>query len=364
MRGRRGVLAFEERRRGRDQILLVRTRNGGRTWSRPVRPTGRPRRSTDEWWPAVALNAGGRVTVAWVDRSSGAERVYYSQSTNGGRSFGPPRPIAASAGAQWKPALAAGRGATVHAAWIDERTRHPDGGLPQAGVWYSRLPEAPRRLDGGTPAPLASKMANAWSPSVAARGNGVLVSWTSFLRYDWDVFSRLSRDGGATFGPQADLNNTPATDEALNDRPRAAFAGRTPLVTWTDFRKRDSANLVPHQQYDTYLATPGGANRQVDPYGRRQLSTFSPAICGLANGDALVAFQDAGSGQNDVRVVRMRRNGRRGRTRRVDDAGRRGGNAWRPQLACARDRVLAAWEDERDGPAQIYTARALVSSIR
>jgi len=159
------------------------------------------------------------------------------------------------------------------------------------------------------------------------------------------------------------VNDTPAKDEAIDDTPRTAFAGRAPLVAWTDWRKRDSASLVPHQEYDTCLASPGRTNRQVDPYRRRKLSTFSPAICGLANGDALVAFQDAGSGQSDIRIVRMRRHGRRGRTRRVDDAGRRGGNAWRPQLACARRRVVAAWEDERDGPAQIYTARACAASL-
>jgi hypothetical protein len=109
---------------------------------------------------------------------------------------------------------------------------------------------------------------------------------------------------------------------------------------------------------------PGGANRQVDPYGGRQLSTFSPAICGLPGGDAVVAFQDAASGQNDVRIVRMQANGGRGRARRVDDAGRRGGNAWRPQLACGPRRILAVWEDERDGPAQIYSARAPTRRIR
>jgi hypothetical protein len=190
------------------------------------------------------------------------------------------------------------------------------------------------------------------------------VTWVGFLRYDWDVFSRISRDRGATFAPQADVNDTPAADEAIDDSPRAAFAGRTPLVAWTDWRKRDSAGLVPHQEYDTYLATPGGPYRQIDPYGGRQLSTFSPAICGLANGDSLVAFQDAGSGQNDIRIRRMRASGRRGRTRRVDDSGRRGGNAWRPQIACARRHVVAAWEDERDGPAQIYAARARVTRIR
>ena len=67
--------------------------------------------------------------------------------------------------------------------------------------------------------------------TVAARGNAVLGTWVGFLRYDWDVFSRLSRDGGATFASQADVNDTPPADEAIDDSPRAAFAGRTPGTT-------------------------------------------------------------------------------------------------------------------------------------
>src|SRR5207248_2426009 len=81
LRGRRGVLAFEEHRRGHDQVLLARTGDGGRTWSRPVRPTGRRAGAVDEQWPAVALGAHGRVTVAWNDDSSGVQRVYLARST-------------------------------------------------------------------------------------------------------------------------------------------------------------------------------------------------------------------------------------------------------------------------------------------
>jgi hypothetical protein len=382
LRGRRGVVAYEERRRGRDQILLQRTRDSGRSWSRPVRPTGRPRGSTDEWWPAVALGSGGRVTVAWVDRSSGRERAYFSRSTNGGRRFGPPRPLDAAPPpevAQWKPALAQGRGDLVHAAFVDERPpRSAVDDLPEAHLYYARIrggaPEPARRLDTAAPAPLAERLDNSWAPSVAVSGDRVLVAWLDFAEYDWDVYSRVSGTGGESFGEEVEVSDAedddPSTsgvneqDEALTDTPRATFAGGAPLIAWTDWRKRVTGTVKPHQLYDTFVARPGGRNLQVDPHGERQVSTFSPAICGLPGGDALVAFQDASRGQNDVRIVRMRSGERRGRTRRVDDAGRRGGNAWRPQLACSGGRVLAAWEDERDGPPQVYAAVARAARIR
>ena len=377
MRGRRGVIAFEERRRGRDQILLVHTRDGGRTWSRPVRPTGRPRRATDEWWPAVALGGRGRVTLAWVDRSSGRHRVYVVRSLSGGRRFGRPRPLDAAAppsAAQLKPALAQGRGDQVHVAFIDERDAFADGGAPQAGLRYARIlrgvPQVSRRLDSPGPRPLAARLDNSWAPSVAARGGRVLVTWLDFRNYDWDVFSRESGDDGKSFGAERQVNDTPSDqgagdgeNEALNDTPRAAFTSGGPIVAFTDWRKRASAETQPHSLYDTYVATPGGRNRQVDQHGARQVSTFSPAVCASGE-DLLVAFQDASRGQNDVFVTRVRGGSERGRARRVDDAGRRGGNAWRPQLGCAAGRVLAAWEDERDGPPQIYFARTRAARLR
>ncbi len=366
------MLAFEERRGGRDQVFLARSRDGGRTWSRAVRPTGRPPGSPDEWWPAVARGARGRVTVAWVDDSSGRERVYFSQSSDGGRTFGAPHPLDPSPPrgvAQWRPALAyASARDDVHAAFVDERERSQDDDLPQAHIYYTRIrsgsPEPARRLDTGEPTALAAKFDNSWAPRLASRGSRVLLTWTDFENYDWRVYSRLSQDGGDSFGPQTAVNNTPTDVESLDDSPDPALGGTTSFVAWTDFRKRDTTGPLPHPAYDIYLATPGKQNLQIDPYGARQVSTFSPSACASKSDDVLVAFQDASRGQNDIRIVSVAGGTRRGRARRVDDTGSRGGNAWRPRLGCWGSRVLAVWEDERDGPPQIYSAVASVRRLR
>jgi hypothetical protein len=360
-RGRHVVAAYEERRGAHDRVFVVRSSDGGRTWSDPKRAA---RAGVDQWWPAVAVGAKGRVTVAWVQ----GESAVFVRSTDRGRTFGSLSQIDSSGeAAQWKPALAQGRGDVVHAAWIDERARGRDR-LPQAHVYYARIkrgdPSAASRLDTGDPVPLATKFDNSWAPSVASRGSRVLVTWLDFLNYDWDVFSRLSTDAGRRFADQQLVNDTPEDDEELADTPRAALGRAAELVAWTDWRKRDSSATTPHQMYDIYLSRPGKANVQVDPYGTRQLSTFAPDVCAVGRGDALVAFQDAGKGQNDIRAVFMKGGTKRGRARRVDDAGRRAGNAWRPRLACAPGRVLALWEDERDGPAQIYFARAKLKRLR
>lgn len=380
MRGRRGVVAWEERRGARQQVLLARTRDGGRHWSRPVRPTGRRAGAAAEEWPSVAVGGRGRVTVAWNDDSTGTQRAYLAASSDGGRRFGAPRALdagAPAAAAQWRPALAQSSGDVVHAVFVDERDRFGDGGLPQAGVRYARVtggaPGPSRRLDGGQPVPLAATLDNAWAPRVAVRGKRVLVAWLDFRNYDWGVFSRVSADGGATFGAQQRVTDNREDDpstgsvdeqaEELASSPDPVLLPGGPLVAWSDWRKRQSAALQPHQGYDIFAAVPGASNFQVDPYGARQVSTFSPSACASGR-DALVAFQDASRPQSQIRLVRVHR-GRAGRRAlRVDDGGRRAGDAWRPRLACSGGRVTAAFESERDGPGQIYVARARAKRLR
>jgi hypothetical protein len=102
----------------------------------------------------------------------------------------------------------------------------------------------------------------------------------------------------------------------------------------------------------------------VDGHGAAQVSAFSPALVALPRGQALVAWQDMARGPGQIRIARVRRGRAAGRARRVDEAHNGSWSAWRPALALTRGRVVCAWEDERDGPAQIYVASARTSRIR
>jgi hypothetical protein len=357
MSGRRVALAWEER----DRVFVARSDSAGRRWSKPM-AVAPPKDGGKQEWPAIALSPSGRVTVAWSDTRTGTPRVMYARS-RGSKGFATARALDASApptAAQSKPALAQGRGGLVHAVWIDERERSADDDLPQAHVLYKRVgaKRAGKRLDTGTPVALAARSDNAWAPRIASTGKRVLVTWLDFEAYDWGVFSRLSSTGGQTFGKQVRVTSDTADQEELADSPAPALPARgKPLIAWTDWRKRDSSGTKPHEEYDTFVASPGGKNHQADPYGGKQVSTFAPSICLSRRGRATIAFQDAAAGRSVVRAVTVRgAASKRGRARLVSDAGARGGNAWRPQLACSGGRVVAVWEDERDGPARLYSS--------
>src|SRR5204862_3800549 len=137
----------------------------------------------------------------------------------------------------------------AYVAWVDERDRFAEDGLPRADVYGANVgetgPGAPVKLDTApTTSDLAAKLDNDWAPSVAAGGSRVVVAWLDFRAYKWDVLRRASTDGGATFGAPVQLNHSPEDLESLDDTPRAGLA----RVAWTDFRK--TRDPLPHPLYD------------------------------------------------------------------------------------------------------------------
>ena len=74
-------------------IVMVASRDGGRTWGPKLRVNDDPPGS-DQALPAVAVDPSGRVHVVWMDRRDGPEpgltaAPYWTVSIDGGRSFRP-----------------------------------------------------------------------------------------------------------------------------------------------------------------------------------------------------------------------------------------------------------------------------------
>ena len=336
-RGDRAWAVFEEGGR----LRLARSSDGARHWA-GARDLGPGE------WPSLAAASGRELWLAYQTRIP-PTRVRVARSTDGGRTFKAVGTVAGGA-AQWKPSIAARGTGGAYVAWVDERDRFAEDSLPRANVYGARVTPAgigaPHRLDTArTTDDHAAKLDNDWSPSVAAHGARVLVAWTDFRAYKWDIVRTLSDDGGATFGPVEQVNRSAPDLESLDNTPRVSLGSGTPLLAWTDFRKtRDPA---PHPLYDIRA----GADRQVDGHGAEQIISAAPALAG-----GLLAWQDHARGVGEILVRRI---GSSARPLRVQDRNALG-NAGRPSIALAGHRVVVAWEDERDGPRQIYVASAPV----
>jgi hypothetical protein len=364
MAGRFVAVAYEQRRGFAHRVMVAASRDGGRHWL--LGREALPNAPGTQQWPALTIDRRGRMTLLWSKKG----RIYFAQgrlSARSGVRFGreraldPPPPVGGAP--QWQPAAALGPGGVVHVVFVDGRTKFAAGGQPQAGIAYTRIragkQERVRRLDIGKPAKLAARLDNAWAPSVAVSGKRVLVTWIDFQNYDWDVMSRLSANGGSTFGQQVDANPEKAEVENLSDSPQAVFTKRGAFLTWTDFHKRAAVDRV-HPLYDTYIAPLGRPPVQADPHGGKQISTFWPAACAHGR-DVIVAFQDSATGVARIKITRMRGGTRRGRAFSLSDGP---SGAYRPSIACSGGHFVAAWEDMRGGPPRIYAALGSLDRVR
>jgi hypothetical protein len=328
--GRLVVAAYEQDGR----VLVARSRDGGAHWTRPVAPLTGAR----QWWPAVAVRGGEVWLAAQAD-----DHVVWTRSTDGGATFEPPHQIDSPA-ETWRPSIAATGPGTAYLAWVDTRDRFMLDDLPQAGLYGARLPDGtPARLDStGPPASDAQTLDNAWAPSVAATDSRLLVSWTDFRTYDWRIYARQSFDGGTTFDAERAVTDTPPDQEALDASPRSV-AG-TADIAYTAWAKSDASARRASTLYDIRIGSPGGRSRRVDGDGARSVDAFWPAVAG-----PYVAWQEMARGTGEIWLARG--------VRRARVAAGRTGNRWRPALALSGGRAIVAWEDDRDGPSQIYLRR-------
>jgi hypothetical protein len=122
------------------QISVASSKDEGKTFAPPVQVT---RENLNLDWgpdarPKIAIDGKGRIALAFStfrDKAFNGQ-VLATQSTDGGKSFAPSRPITASNESQRFEAIAFKPDGTVFAAWLDKRNRVParQSGKPYDGA--------------------------------------------------------------------------------------------------------------------------------------------------------------------------------------------------------------------------------------
>lgn len=321
---RKVYVAWEEGRTIRTAI----SRNAGRHFSKArIRGAGTS--------PSVSVGAGGTLWLAYTNADG---KVVAAEGA------GRAKRIAPGKGDQDQVDIVALGSDGAYAVWIDDKS-----GL--YGVYGGVVGDFPERLDQGKPVEHAEQLDNAWAPTIVEDYKQIVVAWSDFRNYQWDVYARVSEDRGDSFSPQVKVNDTAEGLEALNDSPQAAILRGDPYVAWTDFRKRDDPGVSP--LYDIFGARVGQANQRLDRDGRGQRNAFSPAAAQVKPGGVAVAWQSHRRPTADVVATLVG-----GDRVRVDDAGGANVNSWRPAIAdLPGNNVIVAWEDDRDGPRNIFMRR-------
>jgi len=191
------------------EMLAARSADGGRTFSAPKNLSrskegdGKGRINHDIWDNGsfdIAAAPGGMVLAAWTEFDG---RLWYARSGNGGRDFGAPVLVAGEppASPARAPALAIGKDGAVALAWSV-------GEDPSGDIHIAVSSDGGKSF--GAPRPVAVTPGFSDAPKLAFDGNGMLHLVYAESRGGPFTASAIrhlrSTDGGRSFGPAHEIS--------------------------------------------------------------------------------------------------------------------------------------------------------------
>ena len=373
-RGRHVYVVWHQDEGAGSSIYMAVSHDSAQTFDPPIRVSDNLPGSVTELNPAIAVR-GGKVFVVWQEFGSlgndDAGRIMMARFSGRPRKVGFDVRVDDQDGAgKWMPSIAFSSSRPI-VAWIDERDPGPEG-EPLEHVYAARGLAGGRgfgpaiRVDLGEAQPLALHNDNKWAPSLAANNKQLLIAWSDFRNYQWDVFSARSLDGGFSWQPNVRVDDSQVF-ERVNERPSVAIERSGVVhVAWTDLRARQPDTNIFYARSIDRGAT-FGPNVQIDdskvdfdPDTDTPSNQWSPSLAVDRNG-VFVAWQDNRLGNNDVFFTRSFDGGATFiEDERVDDTGHGTSEQTRPSLALggrgAKRLCYVAWEDSRNGSRDIYVA--------
>ena len=351
------VVVWSDTRDGKSNIYLARSLDGGRAFGPNVRVNDVPG-TAGLFGSTVALDRQNRAHVLWFDSRDGDYDIYYAHESDRGdgftaavrinddkdhpveaNAFGDDEPEDSAGPAfQTLPSLALDQSGVIYAAWQDYRRN-------QADIYFAKSTDGGQTFSRNLRVNDDMGRAGQLYPSLAVDARGTLyLAWHDFRKGNQDIYFSQSIDGGQTFSRNIRVNDDPGTDGQFNPS-LAVDAEGTVYVAWHDLREG---------QADIYFAASrdGGAtfgpNRRLND-DRGETYQFHPSL-GVGNkGTVAVAWEDYRNGQADIYLTYSADGGRTFRPNVRVNSDRRPVDHLHASLAVGeRNELAVSWEDQRD----------------
>lgn len=306
------VAVLHDAQGGQSGLSVSTSTDGGRTFAAPVDvySNAENRIFSDKPWMTVDWSNGphrGALDVVWSYQYGGDcgfgnachQEIAFAQSSDGGKSFSPPKLIEGSAPFCTNPAKGRAPDATLcDAAQGPIPLVTADGTLAVAFAYEDLVDDRiPTRLlvvasrDGGAtwqPPALAAtvpdvagffppnRYRNVTLPAFAASPDGaaLYLAWADKRNGTADVFFASSKDGGATWSPSIRVNDDASHTGSYHFQPQLAVApGGVVTICWFDTR-----NDPQHRLIDVYLAQSSDSGASFLPNVRVTTTSWDPAV--------------------------------------------------------------------------------------
>lgn len=208
-------IVWADYRNGNFDIYYKRSVNGGFSWSSDVRLTTN---SADQWAPVLAVT-GQILHLVYLDYRGGNTQVYYNASANGGLNWCCEGQPFANTGNLQSLSLTVS-GPDVHLVY----------GWTTGAVGYIRSTNGGFSWDFSGSISIAPS--GGMNPSITSTGNIVHVVWTDTRDGNPEIYYRASSNRGANWSPAGRLTN----DASLSESPDIFVSGPYVHVVWQDNR--------------------------------------------------------------------------------------------------------------------------------
>lgn len=223
-----------------DGSIYCSSSDAGKKWTAPVKVSGSTLGCVH---PVIAVGGDSSVNIVWQARETNAKQpgVFYSRSTDGGKTFSSAVDISGTKTESTEPQIAVGPDNSLHVVWIDKQ---PAPGGPD--VFYASS------IDGGKTWSKSEDVSNtpggvSSNPAVAMGSDGrIHIAWsdTSSGEEQPDVFYAWKTAGKPWSSPE-DLSK----DSGFSELPHIACGqrGRVYFV-WTDSSKKMGGDILCVQE--------------------------------------------------------------------------------------------------------------------
>lgn len=181
--------------------------------------------------PSLAIGPDGTMYVVWQDYRRNQADIYFSKSTDGGKTFSPNVRVNDDVGraGQLYPSLAVDRSGTVYLAWHDFRKGDQD-------IYFSMSADGGKTFSRNIRVNDDAGTAGQFNPSLAVDDTGAVhLAWHDLRNEDADIYYAMSRDRGVTFSRNVRVNDD--RGEGFQFHPSLGVNGQGEIgIAWEDYR--------------------------------------------------------------------------------------------------------------------------------